>query len=99
MSVHAGQGPCGSRLIAIGQPGVQHNMYSTEDKAHSRYRQVVLPDFPKHLFTVKFILGTPAYPEKPISSEGVERSKFMREIQAEMKQHGDMVMLDVCGPL
>ena len=63
--------------------------------AHARYRQVVLPDFPKHLFTVKFILGTPAYPEKPISSEGVERSKFMREIQSEMKEHGDMIMLDV----
>jgi hypothetical protein len=58
-----------------------------------RYREVILPDFPKDLVTVKFILGTPPYPEKPISNEAIARSRFLREIQAEMNEHKDMVLL------
>lgn len=45
--------------------------------------------------TVKFILGTPAYPDKPISQQGIDRSALLRSVNAEMKEHGDMVMLDV----
>lgn len=60
-----------------------------------RYRKVVLPDFPKHLVTVKFILGLPPFPEKPVSQEAMERSAFLREIQKEMDEFGDMVMLPV----
>jgi hypothetical protein len=61
----------------------------------TRYRQVILPDFPKHLVTVKFILGTPPLPEAPISSEAVSRSVLMTKVNAEMQEHGDMVMLPV----
>lgn len=56
-----------------------------------------MPDFPKDLVTVKFILGTPPLPEKPISSEAVTRSKLMAKVGAEMQEHGDMVMLPVRG--
>ena len=56
---------------------------------------MILPDFPPSLVTVKFILGLPPYPEKPISQEALERSRFLREINAEMAEHGDMVMLPV----
>ena len=62
----------------------------------NRYRRVIIPDFPKHLVTIKFILGTPAYPEKPISQEAIDRSKLLREVEAEMEEFGDMVMLPVC---
>ena len=58
-----------------------------------RYRQVILPDFPKHLVTIKFILGTPPLPEKPISSEAVSRTVLMNKVNAEMQEFGDMVML------
>jgi hypothetical protein len=60
-----------------------------------RYRQVILPDFPKHLVTVKFIIGTPPFPEAPFSSEAVERTKLLSRVNAEMQEHGDMVMLPV----
>jgi hypothetical protein len=56
---------------------------------------VILPDFPKHLVTVKFILGTPPLPEKPISSEAVARTVLMREVEREMQEFGDMVVLPV----
>lgn len=54
-----------------------------------------IPDFPSNLVTVKFILGLPPYPAKPISSQAVQRSLFLRAIDAEMAEHGDMVMLPV----
>jgi hypothetical protein len=63
--------------------------------ADVRYREIILPDFPKHLVTIKFILGTPALPEKPISSEAVARTKLMGKVNQEMAEHGDMVMLPV----
>jgi hypothetical protein len=64
-------------------------------EAKVRYRQIILPDFPKHLVTIKFILGTPALPEKPLSSEAMARTKLMGEVNAEMAEFGDMVMLPV----
>jgi hypothetical protein len=60
-----------------------------------RYRKVILPDFPKSLVTVKFILGLPPYPEKPISQEALTRTQFLRTLQAENQEHGDMVILPV----
>lgn len=60
-----------------------------------RYRRVILPDFPPNLVTVKFILGLPPFPEKPISQEALQRSLFLRDIQQEMDEHGDMVLLPV----
>lgn len=63
--------------------------------ADVRYREIILPDYPKHLVTIKFILGTPPLPAKPLSSEGVERSKLMGKVNQEMAEHGDMVMLPV----
>ena len=60
-----------------------------------RYREIILPDYPKHLVTIKFIIGTPPLPAKPLSSEGVERSKLMGKVNQEMTEHGDMVMLPV----
>lgn len=69
---------------------------ATETELNTRrYRKVILPDFPKHLVTVKFILGTPALPEKPISSEAIARTKLMNKVSAEMQENGDMVMLPV----
>ncbi|GFZ45356.1 hypothetical protein JCM24511_03082 [Saitozyma sp. JCM 24511] len=59
------------------------------------YRRVILPDFPPNLVTVKFILGLPPFPEKPISQEALQRSLFLRDIQQEMDEHGDMVLLPV----
>ncbi|WWC70617.1 uncharacterized protein I206_104568 [Kwoniella pini CBS 10737] len=70
-------------------------IFSAADKKERRdlYRQVVIPDFPKEQFTIKFILGTPAFPENPISQEAVARSVLLNKVEAEMKEHGDMVML------
>jgi hypothetical protein len=62
-----------------------------------RYRQVIFPDFPKHLVTIKFILGTPAYPEKPIGEEAINRSKLLARVKAEAQEHSDMVILPVSG--
>lgn len=59
----------------------------------SRYRRTIIPDFPPSLVTVKFILGLPPFPERPIGKEAVERSIFLRRIQAEADEHGDIVML------
>jgi hypothetical protein len=61
----------------------------------ARYRQIIIPEFPKHLVTTKFILGTPQLPEKPISTEAVSRTVLMNKVNAEMQEHGDMVMLPV----
>ena len=62
---------------------------------NGRYREIILPDYPKHLVTIKFILGTPPLPEKPLSSEAVARSKLMGKVNQDMAEHGDMVMLPV----
>jgi hypothetical protein len=67
----------------------------TEIVANGRYREIILPDFPKHLVTIKFILGTPPLPEKPLSSEAVSRTVLMGKVNQEMAEHGDMVMLPV----
>ena len=56
---------------------------------------MIIPDFPKHLVTIKFILGLPPIPEKSTSKERKARPKLLREVQAEMDQHEDMVMLSV----
>jgi hypothetical protein len=42
-------------------------------------------------------LGTPAYPEKALSQEAIDRSKLLRDVQDEMDEFGDMVMLPVCS--
>ncbi|WVQ80546.1 hypothetical protein IAT38_002651 [Cryptococcus sp. DSM 104549] len=70
-------------------------IFSAADKRERRdlYRKVIIPDFPPDLVTVKFILGTPAYPENSISSEAVQRSKLLSKVGAEMAEHGDMVIL------
>ncbi|ORY31443.1 hypothetical protein BCR39DRAFT_526792 [Naematelia encephala] len=70
-------------------------IFSAADKRSRRdlYRRVILPDFPPHLVTVKFILGLPPYPEKPISADAISRSQFLRQIHAEMDEFGDMVLL------
>ncbi|OCF31309.1 hypothetical protein I316_07095 [Kwoniella heveanensis BCC8398] len=70
-------------------------IFSAADKKGRRdlYREVILPDFPPDMFTVKFILGTPAYPENPVSQEAVARSMLLSKVEAEMEEHGDMVML------
>ncbi|KAK8858457.1 hypothetical protein IAR55_002684 [Kwoniella newhampshirensis] len=70
-------------------------IFSAADKKDRRdlYRRVIIPDFPKDLVTVKFILGTPAYPEKPISQEALDRTKLLTRVREEMSEHGDMVML------
>lgn len=60
-----------------------------------RYRRVILPDFPSNLVTVKFILGTPGFPDKTAPQEGTDRATLLRSVRKEMKEHGDMVMLDV----
>ncbi|WWC88817.1 uncharacterized protein L201_003730 [Kwoniella dendrophila CBS 6074] len=70
-------------------------IFSTADRRERRdlYRKVVIPDFPKEQFTVKFILGTPPYPQEPISEEAINRSRYLKKIRAEMDEFGDMVML------
>ncbi|WRT67640.1 uncharacterized protein IL334_004612 [Kwoniella shivajii] len=70
-------------------------IFSAADKRERRdlYRRVIIPDFPPDLFTVKFILGIPAYPENPLGPEAVSRSMLMNKIEAEMDRYGDMVML------
>ncbi|WVQ65931.1 uncharacterized protein L199_004109 [Kwoniella botswanensis] len=70
-------------------------IFSAADKRERRdlYRQVIIPDFPPDQFTIKFILGTPPYPENPISQEAVARSRLMNKVEAEMNEFGDMVML------
>ncbi len=57
---------------------------------------MIIPDFPPSLVTVKFILGLPPYPEKPISHEAIDRSKLILTLKAEMAEHEDMVILPVC---
>lgn len=63
-----------------------------------RYRETIIPDFPPELVTVKFILGTPPYPEPSSSSEVSKRTKLLKDVKKEMKEHGDMVMLPVSYP-
>ncbi|KIR36347.1 hypothetical protein I352_01295 [Cryptococcus deuterogattii MMRL2647] len=57
------------------------------------YRETIIPDFPPELVTVKFILGLPPYPEQSSSSELSKRAKLLKDVNKEMKKHGDMVML------
>lgn len=63
-----------------------------------RYRETIIPDFPPELVTVKFILGTPPYPEQSSISERSKRTKLLKDVSKEMKEHGDMVMLPVSCP-
>ena len=60
-----------------------------------RYRQEILPDFPPNLVTVKFILGTPAPVPRTQISETAARALLLRDVAKEMREHDDMVMLDV----
>ncbi|WVW84505.1 hypothetical protein I302_106539 [Kwoniella bestiolae CBS 10118] len=70
-------------------------IFSAADKRERRdlYRQVVIPDFPSDQFTIKFILGTPPFPENPIGQEAIARTVLMNKVEAEMREFGDMVML------
>ena len=63
--------------------------------ADGRYRKVILPDFPSNLVTVKFILGTPAHVPKSDKEGAAARSRTMKDVIKEMKEHDDMIMLDV----
>ena len=56
---------------------------------------MILPDFPPNLVTVKFILGLPPYPTSPIKQEAVQRSTYLRELEQENAEQGDMVILPV----
>ncbi len=47
------------------------------------------------MVTVKFILGLPPFPENPISQEAMDRSKLLAELNAENREHGDLVILPV----
>ncbi|RXK41661.1 hypothetical protein M231_01161 [Tremella mesenterica] len=72
-------------------------IFSAVDKRERRdlYRKVIIPDFPPELVTIKFILGTPAIPENPVGTEAVARSAALLRVKQEMKDHNDMVMLDM----
>ena len=59
---------------------------------------MILPEFPPNLVTIKFILGLPPLTEEPFDLEidnGTVREMFLEEVEAEMEEHGDMVMLPV----
>ncbi|KAL7422144.1 hypothetical protein Q5752_002787 [Cryptotrichosporon argae] len=70
-------------------------IFSTADRKDRRdlYRRTVLPDFPPHLVTVKFILGLPPFPENPLSQEAVARSLLLARLHQENEDHGDLVLL------
>ncbi|KAK4685512.1 hypothetical protein P7C73_g4640, partial [Tremellales sp. Uapishka_1] len=70
-------------------------IFSTADKRERRdlYRRVILPDFPKHLVTVKFILGIPPFPESTLSQATIDRALLIRKVDEEMKEFGDIVVL------
>jgi hypothetical protein len=56
---------------------------------------VILPDFPSNLMSIKFILGTPPILIEPTPEEIDDRAKLLEDIQAEVREYGDMVMLPV----
>ena len=65
----------------------------------SRYRRIVLPEFTRDLFTVKFILGMPA----PVSAvelshngtESEEEREVARQLQAEREQERTDLIAEV----
>ncbi|ODO01524.1 hypothetical protein I350_06344 [Cryptococcus amylolentus CBS 6273] len=70
-------------------------IFSAADKRGRRdlYRKEIIPDFPEDLVTVKFILGTPPFPNATTGPEIEKRDALLRDVRQEMKEHGDMVML------
>lgn len=58
-----------------------------------RYRDLIIPDFPTSLITIKFIVGLPPLSSNPILS--TPPSQVFLSIRAEQEKYGDMIILPV----
>ena len=56
----------------------------------------MIPDFPSHLVTAKFILAKPYYNESAIPPvPEADRRLLLKKLELEMKEHKDIVMLPI----
>ncbi|WVO15803.1 hypothetical protein L204_103465 [Cryptococcus depauperatus] len=72
-------------------------IFSAAEKKSRRdlYREVIFPDFPPDLVTIKFILGAPSLHTKSTGPANYDDSRLMHNLEREIEGYGDIVILPV----